>query len=109
VFSLENRCVDCFQVDSLTWRQFLYDNEFYQSAKAAKILGVAVEQIHQYIDRGELKAYNLSLKDRPRWKIDEDDLKVFLQSRSNQAAKEQEVKARKARRVLKPAVKNYFS
>ena len=82
---------------------------FLSPPKVAKLLGVAVEQVHAFIARGELKAFNLSLHDRPRWKIAEEDLNAFLESRANKSAKEQEAKSRRARRVMNSETKQYFT
>ena len=54
--------------------------------KVGRILGCGAEQVLRFIASGELKATNLSLLDRPRWKINPDDLQSFLDARSNQAA-----------------------
>lgn len=84
------------------------DDVFYSPPKVAKLLGCAVDQVHQFIARGELRAFNLSLHERPRWKISEGDLKAFLLKRSNQAVSDRQAATVKARRVLKSPVKNYF-
>ena len=49
----------------------------------AKKLGTGAEQIRAFIASGELRAINTSLGDRPRWKIDPDDLEKFCEARSN--------------------------
>lgn len=85
------------------------DTVFYTPPKVAKLLGCAVDQVHQFIARGELRAFNLSLHDRPRWKISEEDLQSFLMKRSNQIESDKRAANTKARRVLKSQVKNYFS
>lgn len=51
---------------------------------AAKRLGVGVSNIRQYIERQELTAINTSLGScKPRWKIAEEDLQRFIESRKS--------------------------
>jgi hypothetical protein len=56
---------------------------FLTPPQIAKILGIGSEQVLNFIARGELRAVNTSLADRPRWKIDPDDFDAFCQGRSN--------------------------
>ncbi|MCE3018589.1 MAG: helix-turn-helix domain-containing protein [Pirellula sp.] len=59
------------------------EKHFLTAPNVAKILGIGAEQVLSYIARGELRAINTSLGDRPRWKIDPEDLDKFCESRSN--------------------------
>ena len=67
--------------------------------KVAQILGTGADQVLAWIRLGELKASNLSLSDRPRWKIAPADLQRFLDDRSNKK-RAKPVKAK--RRADKP-------
>jgi len=58
-------------------------HKFMTAPSVAKILGIGAEQVLAYIARGELRAVNTSLGDRPRWKIDPEDFDKWCQSRSN--------------------------
>jgi hypothetical protein len=78
-------------------------HKFLTAPMVAKILGVAPEQVLGYIARGELRAINTSLGDRPRWKIDPEDLDKFCESRSN-APKTAKTSRR---RILPTAKKEY--
>jgi len=55
---------------------------FLTPPEAAKILGVDATKVLKFIEAGELKAANLSMSVRARWKINPDDLDAFLESRS---------------------------
>ena len=57
--------------------------QFLTAPAVAKMLGTGAEQVLAFIARGELRAINTSLGDRPRWKIDPDDLEKFCEARSN--------------------------
>ncbi len=70
------------------------DKRFITPPQAAKILGVGNETILICIAKGELRAINTSLKDRPRWKIDPIDFDKWCESRSN-APKQPTAKRRK--------------
>lgn len=50
----------------------------------ARMLGCAPDSIVAYIRRGQLRAVNLGHAIRPRWRIHRDDLRAWLDSRSNQ-------------------------
>jgi len=62
------------------------DKRFITPPQAAKILGVGNETILICIAKGELRAINTSLKDRPRWKIDPSDFAKWIDSRANAPA-----------------------
>ena len=62
------------------------DKRFITPPQAAKILGVGNETILTCIAKGELRAINTSLKDRPRWKIDPIDFDKWCDSRANAPA-----------------------
>jgi excisionase family DNA binding protein len=60
------------------------DDRFSTPPQVAKLLGVGVEKVKAFIDRGELVAVNLSMgSHRPRWRIAPEALQAFLKSRSN--------------------------
>lgn len=51
-----------------------------------KILGCGPDKILSLIRSGELRAVNLANgSNRPRWKVDPDDLEALLERRSNSA------------------------
>lgn len=58
--------------------------KFYTPPTLARQAGVAREKIIEFINRGELRAINLSEGTRPRWRISDDDWQAFLASKSNQ-------------------------
>ena len=61
------------------------DKRFLTPPQIAKLLGVSVEKIGAFIERGELQAVNTSLGSmRPRWKVDPEAFRRFCDSRSNQ-------------------------
>jgi excisionase family DNA binding protein len=72
--------------------------QFLTPPRIAKILGTGTEQVHKFIERGELKAINTSLGDRPRWKIRKADFDSFCESRMNRKPSE----APKRRSIPKP-------
>lgn len=60
-------------------------NEFYTTPpKIAKLLGVTCEKVLSWIRSGQLRAVNLSSRNRPRWKVRPDDLERFLSTKCNQ-------------------------
>lgn len=79
----------------------LLNNRFLSPPQVARILRTSADQVHRFIESGELKAINLSLADRPRWKIDPNDLQAFLDRRSNQVATKPEQKRKTE--FVKPA------
>jgi excisionase family DNA binding protein len=79
------------------------DKRFLTPPQAAKLLGVGAEKVKAFIDRGELVAINLSMGDRPRWRIAPDALQVFLKSRSNVATKATAPKQAKRSPLPKPS------
>ena len=76
---------------------------FLTPPQVAKILGIGAEQVLNFIARGELRAVNTSLADRPRWKINPDDFDAFCRGRSNQPKPE----TTRRRRTLPTATKSY--
>jgi hypothetical protein len=77
--------------------------QFLTAPAVAKMLGTGAEQVLTFIARGELRAINTSLGDRPRWKIDPDDLEKFCEARSNSP----KVAKPSRRRTLPTAGKEY--
>ncbi len=51
----------------------------------AEMLGIKVDKVHAWIHAGELKAVNIAQKrsGRPRWRILDEHLHEFLQSRAS--------------------------
>lgn len=76
---------------------------FLSPPQIAKILGIGPEKVLHYIAKGELRAVNTSLSDRPRWKIDPADFEAFCRGRSNQPKPE----VTRRRRTLPTAKKSY--
>ncbi|MFN7842743.1 MAG: helix-turn-helix domain-containing protein [Pirellula sp.] len=76
--------------------------QFLSPPRVAEILGCGVEKVHAYINRGELRAINTSLGDRPRYKIDPDDFDAFCESRASQKPQ-----AAQKRRSVPKASKDY--
>ncbi len=60
-----------------------YDR-FLSPPQVGRILRTGADKVLIFIARGELKATNVSLSERPRWKIAPADLQRFLDARSNQ-------------------------
>ena len=60
------------------------NQKFLSPPQIARLLRTSSEQVLAYIRLGELRAVNLSLTDRPRWKVDPAWLDDFLAGRSNQ-------------------------
>ena len=58
---------------------------FLTPPQIGKILGVSKEHVVKFINRGELRAVNTSLKDRPRWKVSQENFDAFMKSRSNES------------------------
>ena len=58
--------------------------KYLSPPKVADILGCGTEKILAFIDRGELRAINTSLGNRPRWKIRPEDFDAFCESRASQ-------------------------
>ena len=51
----------------------------------ADSVGVGVDTVLQWINKGLVKASNIAMtRTRPRWRVHRDDLKAFLDARSNQ-------------------------
>lgn len=62
-----------------------FEDRFMSPPQVGRVLRCGADQVLKYIRTGELKASNLSTTgDRPRWKINPDDLQAFLDHRSNQ-------------------------
>lgn len=60
------------------------DERFLTPPQIAKLLGVGVDKVAAFIERGELVAVNTSLTGgRPRWKVEPEALRRFLDGRSN--------------------------
>jgi len=76
-----------------------YSNQFLTPPAVARLLKTSVDQVHFWIASGELKAVNLSRGQRPRWKIDPADLRIFLDGKSNRAGKQVQ---RKVRHIPQP-------
>ena len=57
--------------------------------QAARLLGVAPEQVRAWIASGELRAWNSATRadgTRPRWKIDRESIEIFKARRAAQVA-----------------------
>ncbi len=80
-----------------------FEERFLSPPQVGRILRCGADQVLQFIRAGELKATNLSLSDRPRWKIAPSDLQAFLDRRSNQVV----APAPKRRRPIPTPVKEY--
>ena len=80
------------------------DERFLTPPQIAKVLGVGPDKVAAFIERGELIAVNTSLSTRPRWKVDPESLRRFLESRSNSPKPAK----RRATKPIQPAVKAYF-
>ena len=79
------------------------EKRFLTAPAVAKMLGTGAEQVLAYISRNELRAINTSLGDRPRWKIDPEDLARFCEARSNAPKSAKQPR----RRTLPTAGKSY--
>ncbi len=72
-----------------------------------KILGCGSDKILSLIRSGELRAVNLANgSNRPRWKVDPDDLQALLERKSN-AALSQSPAPQTTRRRIPKAPKQY--
>jgi hypothetical protein len=80
--------------------QTMTDERFLTPPQIAKLLGVGVDKVAAFIERGELIAVNTSLASKPRWKIEPESLRRFLTSRSN--APKTAPKTRKRSDIPKP-------
>ncbi len=79
------------------------ETKFSTPPTLARRAGVAREKIIAAINRGELRAINLSDGTRPRWRVAEEDWQAWLDSKSNQKpAKESR------RQTKKPAVIEFY-
>ena len=77
------------------------DERFLTPPQIAKLLGVSVDKVAAFIERGELKAVNTSLgRSRPRWKVEPEAFRRFCDSRSNQP--KPATKTRKRSSIPKP-------
>jgi hypothetical protein len=77
------------------------NERFLTPPTIARLLGVGVDKVAAFIDRGELIAINTSLTGgRPRWKIEPAAFRRFLESRSNKPS--QEVKPRRRKPIPTP-------
>ena len=76
--------------------------QYLTPPRVAEILGCGTEKILAFIERGELRAINTSLGDRPRWKIKPDDFDAFCESRASQKPQ-----AAQKRRSVPKASKDY--
>lgn len=52
------------------------------TAEVARRMGTGVQNVHEFIKRGELKAFNFSCGTRSRLKVYESDFQAFLARRS---------------------------
>lgn len=53
----------------------------YTIEEVAEVLKVHDRTVRRYIKAGDLKAVNLGSAGQPNWRIQEDDLMAFLESR----------------------------
>lgn len=56
--------------------------KFLTLEEARKILGVSERSMYRFIESGQLKAYKIRY-----WRIQEKDLRTFIENRSNQKRK----------------------
>ena len=60
--------------------------EAYTAADCAKMLDIPVKKLYVFIERGDLRAVDVSIKeDNPRWRILKSDFQSFVESRSSRA------------------------
>lgn len=67
----------------------------------AKILGIHPVKVIEFIARGELRAINTSLANRPRWRISPEDFDSFCENRASRV-KSESVKTEPTPRRKKP-------
>ena len=77
------------------------DERFLSPPQVGRILKTGSDKVLQFIATGELKASNVSLSGRPRWKINPADFQRFLDARSNQAKAKSGTRTR--REIPKPS------
>lgn len=53
--------------------------KFYTTKEVAEVLSVSEKTIYNWIDQKKIKAYKVGRK----WRIDEQDLRVFIEQESN--------------------------
>jgi excisionase family DNA binding protein len=63
--------------------------EIYTIKEAAELLKVHDRTIRRYIKSGELKAANLGSEEQPNWRITEEDIKEFLDSKKRLLKKDE--------------------
>lgn len=56
---------------------------YLTARQAAERLGVRVETVYNRIADKSLRAVNMGTDDRPKWRIDEDDIADFIARRTN--------------------------
>lgn len=79
----------------------MVDNRYYTTTEAAHVLGCDAEQVLAWIHSGDLVAVNVAKVangKKPRWRIAESALGVFLLSRRSPAS-QQPASPKPARRV----------
>ena len=79
----------------------MVDSRYYTTVEAAQVLGCDAEQVLAWIHGGELVAVNVAKVvngKKPRWRIAESALGVFLLSRRSPAS-QQPIAPKTARRV----------
>jgi len=62
------------------------EKQFLSPSAVGKKLGCGTEKVKAFIDRGELRAINTSLSDKPRWKVDPSDFDAFCERRASVSA-----------------------
>ena len=79
-------------------------SKYLSSLVAAELLGVNDEKIRRWIADGSLKAFNVTqdASNRPRWRISEDDLRAFLETRASRPPE------KKRRRRKREAVQEFI-
>ena len=82
---------------------------FLTPPQVAERLGVSAEKVIGWLLAGELKGSNLATlaNGRPRYRISENDLSDFLQSRSASVATVASTRPNRRRRT-RPGVKEFF-
>lgn len=73
-------------------------------ADVAKCLGIGPDKVRTFISIGELKAMNVGLRSRPRWRILKSSLDAFISQRTSANSE-----SKKPRQKKMPAVRNWLA
>lgn len=80
-------------------------SQFLTTSQAAERLAVTIEQIVTMIRTGNLRAINISVGSKSRWRIASSDLEAFIAARTH---KPSPVQPRRRRKMPAPKV-DYFA